>query len=140
MIATDLVEGTSLASSPTEGVLVTSDSKGRLRVSKEQRKAVLARFEQSGMSAPKFAALAGVKYSTFAGWVQRHRRAKPKSTHRGVRLLEAVVQPGHSHEPTSQPVLKVHLPGQVRIEVSSGAQVPLVTELIRALQGGPAGC
>jgi hypothetical protein len=140
MISTESVEATSLASSPAEGELVQTDARGRLRVSKEQRKAVLAKFEQSGMSAPKFAAVAGIKYSTFAGWVQRHRRAKPKAGLRGLRLLEAVVDPGPSPERTSERALSVHLPGQVRIEVCSLAQVPLTAELIRALQSGPAGC
>ena len=140
MTSTTSVESTSVAPSSTEGVLVQTDSKGRLRVSREQRKTVLAKFEQSGMSAAKFAALAGVKYSTFAGWVQRYRRAKPKAALRRLRLLEAVVDPSHSQERTSEHVLNVHLPGQVRIEMSSVAQVPLVTELIRGLQSGPAGC
>ena len=140
MISTDSVESTGVACTPTEGVLVTTDAKGRLRVSREQRKAVLAKFEQSGMSGAKFAAMAGIKYSTFAGWLQRYRRAKPKAAHRRLRLLEAVVEPGHSQERTSEHVLSVHLPGQVRIEMSSLAQVPLVTELVRALQSGQAGC
>jgi len=51
MTSTSSVESTSLAPAAVEGVLVRTDSKGRLRVSKEQRKAVLAKFEQSGMSA-----------------------------------------------------------------------------------------
>ena len=137
MTSTDAVESTSLACSLGEGDLVQTDSKGRLRVTKEQRKAVLARFEQSGMSAAKFAAAAGIKYSTFAGWLQRYRRAKPKAALRRLRLVEAVVDPGQQ---TSAKGLLVHLPGQVRIELSSPAQVPLVRELIRALQGGAAGC
>ena len=137
MTSTDAVESTSLACSLAEGDLVKTDSKGRLRVTKEQRKAVLARFEQSGMSAAKFAAAAGIKYSTFAGWLQRYRRAKPKAALRRLRLVEAVVDPGQQ---TSAKGLLVHLPGQVRIELSSRAQVPLVRELIRALQGGAAGC
>ena len=139
MTSGDSVESTSLTSSPAEGVLVQTDSKGRLRISKEQRKAVLARFEQSGMSAAKFAAVAGVKYSTFAGWVQRYRRARPKAALRRLHLLEAVVDPNHVRESASENVLQVHLPGQVRIEVSSLAQVPMVTALIRGLQSGPAG-
>jgi hypothetical protein len=134
MISGDSVEATSLEPSSAERALVATDSKGRLRVSREQRKVVLARFEQSGMSAPKFAAVAGIKYSTFAGWVQRHRRAKPKAALRRLRLLEAVVDPGPSPERTSERALSVHLPGQVRVEVSSLAKVPLVRELIRALQ------
>ena len=140
MTSTDLCESASVVCSPSEGVLVQTDAKGRLRIPKEQRKAVLARFEQSGMSAPKFAAVAGIKYSTFAGWVQRYRRAKPKAALKRLRLLEAVVDSSHVQEPTSENVLRVHLPGQVRVEVSSLGQVPLVTALIRALQSGPAGC
>lgn len=81
---------------------------------------------QSGMSAAKFAAVAGIKYSTFAGWLQRYRRAKPKAALRRLRLLEAVVDPSQR---TSEKALLLHLPGQVRIELSSLAQVPLVTEL-----------
>jgi hypothetical protein len=78
-------ESTSLISCPADGVLVTIDSKGRLRTSKEQRQGVLAKFEQSGM----FAATAGIKYSTFAGWVQRYRRGKPRGTSKAVRFIEA---------------------------------------------------
>jgi hypothetical protein len=74
-----------------EAVLVKTDCKGRLRVSKEQRKAVLAKFEQSGMSPAKFAAMAGIRYSTFAGWLQRYRRLKPRVASKGLRLVEAVI-------------------------------------------------
>src|ERR1051325_9806589 len=97
------IEPTSLVSSSSEPVLVTTDSKGRLRVSKEQRKAVLAKFEQSGMSAVKFAAVAGIKYSTFAGWVQRYRRVKPRAPSKGVRFIEAVIGPNPSQGPAPRP-------------------------------------
>jgi transposase-like protein len=139
MRSTTAVEATSAGPSAAEGVLVTTDSKGRLRVSMEQRKAVLAQFEQSGLSAARFAAEAGIKYSTLAGWLQRYRRAKAKRAPR-VRLLEAVIDPSLAQEGTSGQGLVIHLPGQVRIELSSLAQVSLVSELIRALQNGPAGC
>lgn len=140
MTSTESVESTSVACSLAEGSLVQTDSKGRLRVSGEQRKAVLARFEQSGMSAAKFAAAAGVKYSTFADWVHRYRRSRPKAALLRLRLLEAVVDLGHAQEQTAENVLRVHLPGQVRIELSSLAQVPLTAELIRALQSRGSGC
>jgi transposase-like protein len=115
------------------------DSRGRVRASKEQRRAILAEFERSGVSATQFAKVTGLKYSTLAGWLQRYRRARPKSTSKGLRLLEAVLDPGHCKEGTSN-VLIVRLPGQVRVEISSLAQMPLVTELIKALQSGQAGC
>ena len=112
MTSADVVESTSVSCALAEGDLVKTDAKGRLRVSREQRKAVLAKFEQSGMSAAKFAIVAGIKYSTFAGWVQRYRRANPKAALRRLRLLEAVVNPSHAPERTSEHVLMVHLPEQ----------------------------
>jgi len=134
------VESTCLSSCPAEGILVTTDSKGRLRISKEQRKTVLAKFEQSGISAAKFAAVAGIKYSTFAGWVQRYRRVKPRVASKGVRLIEAVIGPKASKEPESKTGLIVHLPGSVRVELTAVAQVPLAIALLEALQNGRLGC
>ena len=122
-----------------DNLLVAADCRGRVRASREQRRTILEEFERSGVSAAQFAKSTGLKYSTLAGWLQRYRRAKPKRAPRRVRLLEAVVDPGPPQERTSEHV-RVHLPGQVRIELSSLAQVPLVSELIRALQNGPAGC
>src|SRR5689334_17923530 len=133
MTTTTPLESTSLTSCPAEGVLVTTDSKGRLRVSKEQRKAVLAQFEQSGMSAAKFAAVAGIKYSTFAGWLQRYRRVKRRVSSKGVRFIEAIIGP-HPNKAGSKTGLMVHLPGAVRVELFSVAEVPLAAALIEALQ------
>ena len=115
------------------------DTRGRVRASMEQRRAILTEFERSGVCAAQFAKVTGLKYSTFAGWLQRYRRAKPKPSPKRLRLLEAVVAPGPGQERTSGNVV-VQLPGQVRVELSSLAQVQLVTELIKALQTGQAGC
>lgn len=53
--------------SPTSATaLLKTDAHGRA--------AILAEFEHSGLSAAQFAQLAGIKYSTFAQWVQKHRR------------------------------------------------------------------
>ena len=117
-----------------------TDSKGRFRASREQRKAVLAKFEQSGMSAAKFAAVVGIKYSTLAGWLQRYRRPKPRVAAKRVRLVEAVIGPNPAKEPGSGTALIVHLPGSVRVEVSSVAQVPLAATLVEALQNRGLGC
>src|SRR5213075_967075 len=125
MTSISSVESTSLPSTTVEGVLVQTDSKGRLRVSKEQRKAVLAKFEQSGMSGAKFAALAGIKYSTFAGWVQRYRRPKRRVASNGMRFIEAVIGTNPSNGPESKTGLVLHLPGSVRAELFSVAEVPV---------------
>jgi hypothetical protein len=137
MTSTTPVESTSLNCSAT-GVLVQTDSKGRLRVSKEQRKAVLAKFEQSRMSAAKFAAVAGIKYSTFAGWLQRCRRPKRRVASKPIRLVEALI--GSNACPEARPGLILHLPGSVRMELSSLAEVPLAAALIEALRNRVVGC
>lgn len=70
---------------------VTADTRGRVRTSKAQRCVILAQFESSGMSAAQFARQTGLNYSTFALWVQRHRRTKRPERKSPLRLLEAVV-------------------------------------------------
>jgi transposase-like protein len=66
---------------------VTVDTKGRMRTTKEQRRIVLAEFERSGVSAAQFAQRAGVKYSTFAAWVQRYGRTKRPGLKSPVRFV-----------------------------------------------------
>lgn len=108
---------------------VTLDTKGRVRTSKEQRRVILAQFENSGMSATQFAQRTGLKYSTFAAWVHRYRRTKRPTLKSPVRLLEAVVAP----KPLS-PGLLVQLAAGARLEICEAGQVPLVAALLRALE------
>jgi len=108
---------------------VTADTKGRLRASKEQRRVILAKFEESGLSAARFAQRSGLKYSTFAAWVQRYRRVKRPERKPALRLLEAVVAP------TAPAVgLQLHLPNGVRLEINDASQIPLAAALVRALE------
>lgn len=109
---------------------VTADTKGRLRASKEQRRVILAKFEESGMSAAQFVQRTGLKYSTFAAWVQRYRRTKRPERKPAVRLLEAVVTPA---APAAE-LLVVHLPGGARLEISEASQIALAAALVRALE------
>jgi transposase-like protein len=108
---------------------VTLDTKGRVRTSKEQRRVILAQFDRSGMSAAQFAQRSGLKYSTFARWVQCCRRTKRPERKSSVRLLEAVVAP----TPLS-PGLLVQLPAGARLEIREAGQAPLVAALLRALE------
>jgi hypothetical protein len=66
---------------------VTLDTQGRVRTSREQRRLILAEFERSGMSAAQFARRTGLKYSTFAAWLQRYRRTNRSARKAPVRLL-----------------------------------------------------
>ncbi len=113
-------------------VPVTTDTKGRVRVSKAQRRDILAALARSGESLPRFAQRAGLKYSTLANWVQRSRHSKPSGREPRLRLLEAVVE--------SPPVaaagtpLVVRLSGHGHLEIHEVGQVELAAALVRALQ------
>jgi len=112
---------------------VTLDSKGRVRVSKEQRRLILAGFERSGVSAAQFARQSGIKYSTFAGWLQRQRRAQPKGQPPVMRLLEAVVEPGRAGAASPASPVILRLAGGAHLELADAKQVPITAALLRAL-------
>ena|SRR5258708_38535708 len=136
--AVDSEGSNSLAVSPA--ALLKVDTQGRVRTSKARRREILDEFEKGGVSAAQFARITGLKYSTLAGWLQRDRRAKSKSRkgkHSSLHLVEAVVdqvrRPGEG-------AVVVYLPGEMRLEVSSLTQVPLVAMLVKALQPPAPGC
>ena len=56
--------------------VLKQDARGRVRVSGERREALLDEFERSGASGARFARLAGIKYATFANWVQKRRKQR----------------------------------------------------------------
>ena len=122
--------------STKDGAILKTDTKGRLRTPLARREQLLDEFERSGLSAPKFATLTGLKYQTFAGWVQRRRKqrgdaapvaAAPPAQ---LRWLEAVVDQAAGTDPAG---LSVQLPGGARLIVSTAQQAVLAAELLRAL-------
>lgn len=115
--------------------LLKTDVLGRVRATPERRAAILAEFGRSGVSAAQFARLAGINYSTFAQWVQRHRRRRParKPAGRALRLLEAIVAPHAKSAVRTDEPLGLYLPGGGQLEVRSPAHVPLVAALLQAL-------
>ena len=130
--------------SPAESsgpLILKTDSRGRVCMPAQKREALLDEFEKSGLSGAKFAALAGIKYSTFACWAQKRRHkenASPAASKRApkaqpVAWLEAVVQ--EACEPTGAKgaSLLLHLPGGIRAELASTGAVSLAAALIRAL-------
>ncbi len=127
-----------------EDQILKADRRGRVRVPRERREALLAEFGRSGVSAAEFARLTGLKYATFAGWVLRARRraegggsavskvgarsvAPTVST--SVRLFEAVVEAPCAVMRS----LPVELPGGARLLLAETAQVALAVELLVAL-------
>ena len=63
-----------LTIAPVDGQILKRDTAGRVRTPRERREALLMEFDRSGMSGQKFAAWAGMKYTTFANWLQRRRK------------------------------------------------------------------
>ena len=118
--------------------LIKTDVLGRMHRTGQEREQILDEYEHSGLSGPKFAALCGVKYQTFAAWLarrnnrkqvhlQRRPRRKPATQ---VRWLEASVQPAA----TSAPGLMLQLPGGVRAQIAHPSHIPLAAALVRALE------
>ena len=61
--------------------ILKTDALGRVRTPAARREQLLDEFERSGVSGAKFAELTGLKYQTFASWVQERRKstvARPK--------------------------------------------------------------
>ena len=129
---------TTKATNPgNELTIFKQDGRGRVRTSAGRREQLLDEFERSGLSGPKFAELVGVKYQTFATWVQRRQRqlgavAKvPVPTTASVKWLEAVMT--STPPPVAGAVLVLQLPGGVRLEVADEKQAVLAASLVRAL-------
>ncbi len=118
---------------PTQ--VIKTDSLGRLRVTAQRREDLLDEFERSGLSGQKFAEVLGLKYQTFATWVQKRRRQRGAATadsekaSDSTRWLEAVVEQAHG----SASVVLLHLPGGVRLEMGDVKQAEVVAALLRAL-------
>jgi transposase-like protein len=118
------------------------DRRGRVRVSRERRAALLEQFDKSGMTVRRFAAWAGIKYQTVYGWLQRRKQAGAAEAPKGVQWVEAVVE-NNTRQAQSPPVpprgvLVVHLPGGARMEIGDGLAAALAGEVLRNLSGGSA--
>ena len=110
---------------------VIADTKGRLRVSKAQRRDILTALVRSGEGLPQFARRTGLKYSTLANWVKHSRGGKRSGRPPRLRLLEAVVESPPAA--ASGTLLVLLLPGGVRLEVADEKQAALAAMVVREL-------
>jgi len=60
----------------SDTIILKTDTRGRVCTPRQKREELLAEFERSGLSGAKFAALAGVRYTTFAGWKKEKKDAR----------------------------------------------------------------
>jgi len=132
----------------TTEVVLKTDTIGRVFTPLERRRNLLEEFEKSGLSGTKFAALAGVKYSTFASWLQKQRR---KNGNRGrgkgqaegatqVRWLETVIEQAQSPSDKGRVSIVVQLPGGASVEIATAGQARLAAELLSVLEKPMAAC
>ena len=95
-------------------------------------------FERSGLSAPKFAAMAGVKYQTFVTWRRKHgtaapvRRRSASGMPEDAAWMEAMVAP-----PTGASRLTLRLPGGATAEIAHQDQLPLAVLLLKSIAATP---
>jgi hypothetical protein len=108
---------------------------------------LLKEFDKSAMSGAQFAKWAGVKYSTFAYWVQQRRKEQRRTEGGGstkswgepgpdVRWLEAVVageEKPPAGEQTATSSLVMHGPGGVWWKIESEDQARLAATVLRHL-------
>jgi transposase-like protein len=124
----------------TEETILKADVLGRVKTPLARREQLLEEYERSGLSGQKFAAVVGIKYSTFATWVQKWRRARgaypvkaPARRADPVKWLEAVVEAAQPSGGKNPLALVLELPGGVKAEIRDAKQVALAAELLRAL-------
>jgi hypothetical protein len=118
-----------------EQQILKADELGRVRTPVARRESLLLEFERSGLSGAKFAALAGIKYSTFANWLQKRRRAVTAATEpiQTMHWLETVVEQAQNPGTSNPAGVVLELPGAVRVHISNAQQAPLAAALVRAL-------
>jgi len=126
-------------------MVLKTDATGRVRMPVEQRERLLDEFERSGLSGTKFAALAGIKYQTFATWAQRRRKQRSsqpdaKGASEKLRWLEAVIEQAQPAVVSANLPLLLQLPGGVRVEVAEPKQALLAAALVRALEHSATAC
>jgi len=126
-----------LTIAPVDGEILKRDTAGRVRTPRERREALLMEFDRSGMSGQKFAAWAGMKYTTFANWLQRRRKQPQYSSGakgiEAVQWVQAVVENRPRRKSAAKPAavgLIVHGPGGVRIEIQEEKQVDWAAKLL----------
>jgi len=119
-------------------LILKQDQRGRVKITKERREALLDEFERSGMSASGFSRHYGLAYSTFANWAAKRRNSRKDSSKErtDVTLAEVVLEAEPT--PVSTPnhdVLVVDLPGGASMQVDNRSKASLAATLINALGG-----
>ena len=125
-------------------IILKRDRVGRVKVTRDRRRAILEEFNRSGMSGAGFARHYGIKYATFAGWILKRRKSlsAPASSApvEGMRFVEAVVDRVNPVRTGALNGLRVELPGGAHLELNDERQASLVAHLLRTLADSERSC
>jgi len=120
-----------MTSMSKEALILKSDGAGRVQTPVARQIELVRVFERSGLSGPRFAAMAGIKYQTFATWRRKHGSgavSRARSKEPPPRLVEAVVAAG-----AGSGAVAIDLPGGARLCVQHAGQVALAALFIKQL-------
>ena len=109
------------------------DRAGRVHMPRERREELLGEYERSGLSQAAFARRAGVRYPTFAHWVQERRRAGGATATPPPRFVELRLPGTPPVPPPIATELSVTLPDGL---VLRGAEPSSLAALVRELRKG----
>jgi hypothetical protein len=119
---------------PTNQALVLkTDRRGRVRVPRERRDAILDEFERSGMSGAAFSQQLGIKYQTFVGWRTRRRRVRAAAAPAPVSFAEVMVDHHAAPKAAGADGLRIELPGGACVRVCGVHELALAAALLRTL-------
>ena len=124
---------TSTDSKPSE--LLKLDVLGRARTSRAKRDEILDAFEASGMSGASFSKSHGIRYTTFANWVQRRRKLR-SGAQETTGFAQVVARAGSAPGAT----LTIALPGGASVQVHTQGDAATAAVLLREIARGGVGC
>ena len=119
-----------------EAMILKRDAGGRVVVPLERQIELVREYERSGLSGPKFAAMAGLRYQTFATWRRKHgtqppvrSRSTTSAPPHAVAWVEAVVDA----KGASAGGITLLLPGGAQVELTRPDQAVLAARLLKAI-------
>ena len=127
-----------MASMNESDLILKQDAGGRVFVPTGRQIELVQEFERSGLSAPKFAAMAGVKYQTFVTWRRKHGTAAPVRRRSASGMPEdAAWMEALMATPTGASRLTLRLPGGATAEIMHRDQLPLAVLLLKSIAATP---
>ena len=121
-------------------MILKRDAGGRVMVSLARQVELVREYERSGLSGPKFAAIAGLKYQTFATWRRKHGTQPPlrsRSVAETPPVKVAWLEAELGSNVSSGDRIVLLLPGGAQVEITRPDQTGLAAQLLKAIAALP---